>query len=250
MRSRIRPQPGDPAAGPGLLNPQRGTPGEERLAVYAGGYVARIHQALAEVYGAVKHVLGEQAFHELAEAYAARHLSRETNLTFAGRHLPEFLAGWPRTAELPFLPDLARLEWQLCQAFHAFEEPPVEVSSLAGLAPHVWESARLVFQPSVSTLASAWPVLDIWAARATPRHEINVDVAGRPQHAAVFRRGLEARCAPLEPAQQQLLQDLLDGLTLGQACGRALERQDELPLAEWFAEWAAAGWIVRCEPAA
>jgi hypothetical protein len=267
MQSRIRPGAGARAPGPGPLNPQRGTPGDERLAVYAGGYVARIHQALAEVYAAVTHVLGERAFHELAEAYAARHPSRETNLTFAGRHLPEFLAGWPKTAELPFLPDLARLEWQLSQAFHAFDEPPLELSALAGLSPQDWERATLVFQPSVSTLDSAWPVLDIWAARATPREQIHLEVADRPQRAAVFRRGLEARCAPLEPAQQRLLQDLLDGMTLGQACGRALERRDDPPsldpardgapsevegppLAAWFAEWAAAGWIVRCELAA
>lgn len=252
MKARIQPDAAraDLPEGLPVLNDQRGTPGVERLHVYAEGYVTRIQQALAEVYAAVRYVLGERAFRELAEGYAARYPSHDFSLTLAGRHLPEFLNGWPRTAQLPFLPDLARLEWKICQAFHAFEEPPVALSALTQLSPADWESARLTFQPSVGVIASAWPILDLWTARAAPRESLDLELTGRPQQVAVFRRGVETHAMPLDAAQYQLLRDLLDGQTLGQACGRLAQEGADLPLADWFAEWAAAGWIIRLDTGA
>lgn len=73
------------------LNPQRQTAGEERMRVYVGGYLTRIQLALEEVLESTHQVLGEAVFHELAEDYARRFLSHDYNLSFAGRHLPEYL---------------------------------------------------------------------------------------------------------------------------------------------------------------
>ena len=158
MKSRIRP--GGPASGAPaetLLNRQRGVAPDERLAVYAGGYLARTQDALAEVYEAVRQVLGEQSFTALAASYAARYPSREYNLSFAGRHLPELLAEPPYASRLPFLPDLARLEWTVCQAFHAFEAPPLDPAKLAAVPSDLWGRLRVRFQPSVGLVESRWP---------------------------------------------------------------------------------------------
>ena len=251
MKSRIRS--GEHASAAAIdaivLNPQRGTPGEERLSVYAGGYVARMREALAEVYEAVHHVLGEQAFAEVTEGYARRHPSHDYNLSLAGRHLPEFLLSWPLTQQLPFLPELATLEWLVRQAFHAFDAPPLDAKRLAGLSLVDWDRARLVFQNSVGVFASAWPVLDIWESRTRPRNEVNIEVVNRPQRVFVFRRGLQTRCELLDARQFELLEGLLAGRTLGNVCGKLASKTGDtpLPLTEWFARWAQLGLIIRCE---
>ena len=244
--SRVSPQGASGVEEPDWLNPQRGTPGAVRLAVYAGGYVARIRQALAEVYPAIAHVLGRPAFADLAGDYARAHPSRDYNLSFAGRHLPDFLAGWPRTAQLPFLPDLARLEWLICLAVHAFDEPAFTPDALGQLPPEQWERLRVAFQPSVGVAASAWPILDVWAARTRPRNDIAIELVNRPQRVLVSRQGLEVRCALLEPAQHDLLAALLGGGTLGEACGRLAASGDAgMPLvAAWFSAWARQGLVV------
>jgi len=252
MQSRIRPSAaGGSGAALEVLNPQRGVPGTERLAVYAGGYVARIRQALAEVYEAIHHVVGERAFTELSHGYAQRHPSHEHNLSLAGRHLPAFLAEWPLTARLPFLPDLARLEWAVCRAFHAFEQPPLDVGRLSGLPLEAWDRARIVFQPSVGVVASAWPILDLWAARTTPRSAITIDLVDRPQRVLVFRQQLQVRCELVDERRCAVLEGLLAGRTLGAVCAAlaAQAGQEAPPLAEWFAGWAARGLIIGCEAA-
>ena len=247
--SRVSPRQVPDATGPDLLNAQRGTPGTARLSVYAGGYIARIRQALAEVYPAVAHVVGEGVFTELAGDYARAHPSHEYNLSFAGRHLPDFLASWPRTAQLPFLPDLARLEWLVCMAFHAFDEPPMDLRVLTQMSPAAWERLRLVFQPSVGVAASAWPILDMWTARTRPRDEIAIDLVNRPQHVLVSRQGIQVRCALLDPAQHEVLAALLAGETLGKVCGRlaASGASEMSPVGAWFSAWAQQGLIIRCD---
>ena len=247
MKSRIRSAQAGPSSGAEeLFNTQRGTPPGERLSVYAEGYLARTREALAEVYEAVDFVLGEQGFTDLARAYAARQPSRDYNLSFAGRALPEFLAGSLLAQRLPFLPDLARLEWLVCQAFHAFEHPPLEPSRLAALPPDAWDRLRLTFQPSVGVVASAWPVRDIWAARREPRGTVNLEIAGRPQRVLVFRRGLDVRCELLEEPEWLLLERLVAGRALGEAC-QALNQAGPPAVQAWFARWMGEGLIVRAD---
>ena len=253
MKSRIRPQDARASseARTTLLNPQRGTPGETRLAVYAEGYVARIRESLAEVYEAVQHVLGKRAFAELACGYAQRHPSHDYNLSLVGRHLPEFLRTSALAQRLPFLPDLAALEWLVYRAFHAVEQAPLDPSRLVKLPPEEWDQARLTFQPAVGVVASAWPILDIWETRTRVRSEINIDLANRPQRVLVFRQQLQVRCELLDEPQSLLLDGLLKGQTLGAVCAALSQHHEEtLPVAQWFTEWARRGLLVGCELAA
>ena len=248
MKARIRPS-GETPRSLVRLNRQRGTPGEERLSVYVVGYRARTREALAEVYEAIHHVLGERVFSELTDAYAAQHPSHDYNLSVFGRHLPDFLTRSPLSEPLPFLPDLAQLEWLVSKAFHAFEQPPMNGSELSSLSVENWNPARLIFQRSVGLVASAWPILEIWDARMQPREQMAIDVVDRPQRVLVRRQDLATRCELLDERQYQVLEGLLAGRPLGTVCGKLAMRvgDEPPPLADWFARWAGLGLIVRCE---
>ena len=247
MKSRILPPArGVTAEGCVELNPQAGDPGIERLSIYSGGYLARVQEALEEAYPAIRHVLGSRAFSELSRAYAARHPSRDYNLSLSGRNLPVFLESSPWAADLPFLPDLARLEWSVTEAFHAFDLPPLDPARLASIPPEQWDRLKLIFQPSARLVASAWPVLDIWEARDQPVAGVRVDLINRPQRILVYRNNLQVRCELLEEASFLLLRDLSAGRTLGDACAGLTQASatEDPPLADWFSRWAAAGLIV------
>jgi len=234
-----------------LLNPQGGSPGEERMAVYADGYVARLSEALAEVYETVKHLLGNEAFVELSELYLENFPSHSYNLNSIGKELPHFIGSTRFAQELPFLPDLAALELIVALAFHAFEQAPFDPSVLATLSEEDWEKMRVVFQPSVHVVGSEWPILDIWRARKTPLSEMNIDLINRPQNVLVYRKGLEVYCEPIEKNQKELVEHLLKGQPLGETCVNVAEaaQTEELPLEQWFSTWTGQGLIahVACE---
>lgn len=245
MISRILPPERSSAASPEVeLNPQAGDPGADRLSVYSGGYLARMEEALEEAYPAVRRVAGRKGFHALAHGYAARHPSHSYNLSRAGLHLPEFLKTHPLTGELPFLPDMARLEWAVVEAFHAFDQPPLDPAHLSAIPPQDWERIRLVFQPSVHRIASAWPVLDIWEARAQPVSEIRIEIVNRPQRVLITRRSFEVRCELLDELQDRALAALLEGKSLGETCELLAEQAGgDPPLTEWFSRWSGSGLI-------
>lgn len=250
MKSRIRLRTSiDGSSADAVFNPQRGTPGVERLSVYAGGYLTRIREALTEVYEAVHHVVGEEVFTELAHDYAARHPSHDYNLSFSGRFLPEFLTTWSRTPSLPFLPDLARLEWRLCEAFHAFDQPPPDPAQFTSWSLDAWNSAQLIFQPSVGVVESAWPIRDVWDARTQPRRTISIELVNRPQRLLVFRRQLQVRCELIDAPQARALDALLHGATLGMMCHELARQSDQtLPVTEWFTRWMREGLIAQIVP--
>ena len=247
MKAKILPGTHEaPSLGGRVLNPQRETPGMDRLAVYTGGYLERTREALADVYEAVEHVLGPRRFADLAREYARRYASHDYNLSLRGRHLPDFLARHTLSHELPFLPDLARLEWLVCEAFHAFDVP-LEPSHVTGLSLDEWDQMRIAFQPSVGCVASAWPIRDVWEARARPAADVDIDLINRPQRVLVFRRDTRVVCDLIEAGAQRVLEALLKGLTLGDAC-RELAQQagDPAPeVAAWFSQWVQNGLVVR-----
>ncbi|MBI4431859.1 MAG: DUF692 family protein [Candidatus Omnitrophica bacterium] len=227
-----------------LLNPQGGSDPEERIQVYSNGYIARIHESLCESYEAVRHYAGKEAFMDLAEKYAARFPSENYNLSKAGLFFSNFLESLPEVVQnQPFLPDLARLEWGIAQAFHAFDQPrdKASFSALTGADPAL---LGMRFQPSVRVLRAWWPVLDLWRGRKEDRPRSSVEKAATT--VLIFRKGTEVFCEMLDQAQGELLESLLSGAALGQACEKLLlSHEEELPVDQWFAQWVASGIIQR-----
>ena len=250
IRFRVQPARERDRRSGELLNPQGGVPGDERMDVYSNGYLARMHESLAEVYEAVRHFLGADEFIHLAEAYAFEYPSKHYNLNYAGRHLAQFLRGHALPG-FPFLADLAELEWRIWEAFHAFDAEPLGPAQLAGVAPEDWENLRLVFQPSVSILVSPWPVLDLWMARKqTPEQAQKIPLESRPQTVLIGRRADQVRCEPLETLCCDILRRLLAGQTLGQVCEEVeVSAGDELmpSVSACFTRWVQDGLIARYE---
>ena len=242
---------------PGLLAGERAsleqvTPLEaraarERLAVYVDGYPARLLEALDEAYPALHHAIGDGAFHALVHRYATCVPAGIYSLTDTGSELPAFLRGDALSAKLPILPDLALLEWRVLRAFHAEQRAPLDPALLSGWQLEDWEGARMVFQPAVSIVRSAWPVYDLWQHRETPISEIDLDVTDRPQNVLVHRSEWSVECELVDDARALVLEALLDGETLGIAIERLTDAHDDVAdVSEWFASWTARGLLVDC----
>jgi len=231
-----------------LLNSQGGSPGAERLSVYAGGYVARIREAIGETFEAVRCAIGEDAFSVLAAEYSGRFGYEHYNLNHAGIHFQKFLKKSSLVARYPYLPELARFEWEVWQAFHAFDVEPMKSEELAGIPLKKWEKARVVFQPSVRIVVSAWPVIDLWMAKNDAAADFAAISVRGAQTALVGRKGDQVRCEALDPARAVLLDALMKGRLLGAACGILAKQNgdEEIPIAVWFANWIGDGLIQAC----
>ena len=220
----------------------------ERLGVYRAGYPVRVYDALAETYPALAHLIGTPAFEALAHRYAASVPLTSYNLNDAGAQMAAFLRHDALTGPLPCLPDLAELEWCVARAFHATERPPLDPRAVPWTVEQ-WANAALVFQASVAVVSSAWPLLDLWAARDRPPDEIDLERRGVSEHVVVRRAGLIVRCESIGADEALALQLLLEGRCLGATTERfAADGFDPSAVLTWFSRWMSAGMIADAIP--
>jgi len=229
----------------------RGVAAAERLSAHTNGYPARIQESLRETYPALAHILGETAFAKLAERYLPHVPAGESNLNFIGSALPGFVARDPLARDLPFLPDLVRLEWAVSDCFHARLSGPFDAAACTAWTPADWSRACIDFQPGVALVRSRWPLRALRDCRNTAREEVDVDLVDRPENLLIHRADLEVVTRAVDDAEAAALALLLAGEPLGRVAGDLAGRGAQADaVSAYFASWTGSGLIAGCRGSA
>ena len=133
-----------------------------RLEIYRFNVLANLCGALKDIYPVVLAIVGEVFFRHAAEDFVRAYPSRSGDLNNFGGEWPSFLAGYPHAAKLPYLPDVARLEWAWHEAFHAADAPLLDLQQLAAVPPEEHGVLQFSLHPSVRLIQSSCPILRIW----------------------------------------------------------------------------------------
>lgn len=152
-----------------VLDPAAGDALDPGYATYRRTILATWRGALAGQFPVVERLVGPAFFSEAALRYARAHPSSSGNLHDFGLRFPAFLADYPHAAGLPYLADVARLEWALHRAFHAPGAAAFDRAALARVAPQAYPGLRLHLHPAAQLVRSAFPVLAIWEANQPGR---------------------------------------------------------------------------------
>ncbi len=156
-----------------------------RMAVYRNNCaVARI-EALKANYPIVARLVGDDFFVGMARQFSYARPPRHTALGAYGEDFPVFIADFAPARELPYLADVARLEWACALAFGAEDGAPMTIEALAGLDPEALLDARPIFHPAARAVVSAHPIVAIYHANQAERPAPIVD--WRAQAALVVR---------------------------------------------------------------
>lgn len=145
------------------------TPAEGGLRHYRESALAGWHQALAAAFPIVQRLVGPAFFREACDRYADAHPSTRGDLHAYGKDLAAFLAAYEPARVLPYLADMARLEWALHEAAFAADAPPFDFASLARVP--VEAQGRIVLRPhpAARTMETVWPLEAWWRANQPDR---------------------------------------------------------------------------------
>ena len=154
----------------------------DRIGIYRNAMRANYRNALRASFPVVLRLVGEPFFHAAVDAFARAHPSASGDLNVYGHAFGDFLAGYPHAAGLPYLADVARLEWAVDEAQRAADGSPAPdqvLAALAATAPERLPTLRLQLDPSCRLVASEYPVLHIW--RANQARGVDDDGAGQEE---------------------------------------------------------------------
>lgn len=199
-------------------------PAARHLQVYRNNVIAGLTAALGAVYPVTEKLVGDGFFRYAAHEYLRDHRPPGGNLHDFGGAFAGFLAAFAPAASLPYLPDVARLEWAWHCAFHAADVPPFDPARLAGLSPPQLAGLRFVLHPSARLVDSPYPIVRIFEIHQRD-DDTAVDIDAGPVCALVIRRDLTVYVEPLAAGEAALLTAFSGNRTLAEALDAALAAQ-------------------------
>lgn len=213
----------------------------EHLNIYGNNTLFGLTDILANAYPVVKRIVGEEFFKTVARHYLTAHPQPSGNRHMFGGELSRFLKGFEPALSLPYLPDVAALEWVHFQASIADDAETLDFNMLAS-ATGGDPSFVLGLHPSVHLVAQNYNALDIWrehqnedpgTIRLIP--EEHTLVIWRAADDSVLIRKASASFA-------KLIHNCLDGLSFAEAMMAAGESvADMTAFQQEFAEAVAHG---------
>lgn len=211
------------------------TPGrlsaDARLQIYRNMVFNTLTGALETSYPAVLRLVGEEFFKGAAARYIVTVPSLSGNLQDYGAAFPDFLEAMPEAAGLPYLGDVARLEWMRQEAYLAAETAPIAAEILAKLDEKDLAACRLALHPSVRLLTSRYPVLAIWQFCLEEAKE-PLQLEEKGQQVLIWRAGWQIAMRPLTHAESEFIAGLLAEEPFGEVIGLPMTLDPDFSLAE------------------
>jgi len=200
-------------------------PASARLRIHQNNVVITLTEALKAVYPTIQQFVGNNFFNALAGGFVRNHPPSRGALIAYGEDFPAFLNNFEPARRLPYLADIARLEWARHNAFHAADATPITGSIFADLGPEQIAGLRLRLSPSANLLVSPYPLIALWElAQVEDEPKDTVEIEPAPSHLLIHRPDLEVQILTLTEAAFIFLRSLSEGRNLTQSYEAAAEQ--------------------------
>lgn len=190
-----------------------------RLAIHKATIDTGLTQTLLNAFPALARIVGAPTFMALSSGYIADAPPRHPMLSTYGRAFPAYVATQPIAASLPYLHDIARLEWARQEAYLAGDAPPLDAGALDTNDAEMLAALQLGVHPATRVLSSPFPIYRIWRV-----NQADVDTKDIPavdmkiaEHVIVTRPADEVIIRPITLADATLVRAVIGGANLGAA---------------------------------
>jgi len=209
------------AAVPAPLARKDGATPSRRFGVYRNNVYASLIEVLAGRFPVVARLVGEDFFRALACVYIEGEPPRSAVLIRYGLGFPDFVASFAPAASVPYLADVAALEWAWHKAYHAPDTAPLPLAELRGAVDQA-EGAVLTLHPSLSVVSSSYPIVSIFELNAQDGEVPPMRLEAGGEDALVVRPRLDVEVRRLPEGGAPFILALKSGKGIGEACATAL----------------------------
>lgn len=215
-----------------------------RLALYRGNIHAAWERALSSAYPVVQAIVGEEFFAALSRAYGVAHPSISGDLNRFGAHMAEFLRTFEHARALPYLADIATLEWQVHRAQYAADARALTRERMAAVSPDELLVSRFALHPACAWLESRFPVATLWLAHQFEPSAAMPKTLESAEWALVTRPAWQVEVCVSGAAEIAALAALHSGGDMDHAIGAALSVDRKFDFGKALVRWLDLGVLV------
>lgn len=230
----------DAALPQGLTGPARSV-GAERFEVYRNNVAVGLIEALRSGFPVVNRLVGDAFFTAMAGIHALRCPPASPVLLAYGADFADFIAGFDPVADLPYLADVARLEWLWLDAYHAADAAPLPIDDLSSLPTDRLPGLRLGLHPAVRFRGFAHPARTLWGLHQDGGEPGSIELANAAEQVLITRPGADVAVTGLSPGALRFLEAIRDGSSIADGAALALEDEPALHIAPMLRDLFAAG---------
>ena len=228
-------------------------PADKVFQVYRNNYFLSLTEALKSVYVSVEKLVGEGFFAFAADGYIRRFPSRSGNLHDFGLRFNDYLSELEEATDLPYLPDVAQIDWAWHKAYHAGDAESIQVNRLAEIDPVDYGRLEFEFHPSLTCLCSNYSIHEVWhfcRQDSGTDNNTHLEIGEANEFVAVFRNALDIHVELISKSAFEFLQELLIGNSLETTAANVIEKNDSFDLLQTLQQFFAFHLItdVRLQP--
>ena len=191
---------------------------EQRVGIYRNSVHGVLWKYLASVFVVCEQLVGEKFFEQLCDRYIDQYPPTTPFLADYGDQFADFVHHDPALATLPWLSDVARLEWARHCAWHGVNQPASDFAGLGQLTPE--QQLTVIFQlpHSAQLLGSAYATHAIWLAHQAEDYDDKPKLEHiklhQPCYLLIHRSGRRLHQLPLDKPMWAFLSAVRQGHTL------------------------------------
>jgi hypothetical protein len=211
-------------------------PAAGRLGVYRHHVFESLATALAATFPTVQALVGADFFRTMARAFIGQSLPAQPVLAEYGAGFADLLAGYRPARDLPYLTDVARLDWALNLAFQAPVGGRLAAADLSTVpVEHLPSMAVGLSAGGAVLIRSRYPLDRIWETSQPGAAGGTVDLNSGGADLLVLRRPDDAAFVRLTAGEAAFMAALAEGTSLEAASGAAFQGDPDFDLSTSFA---------------
>jgi hypothetical protein len=201
----------------------RGIAPQARLEIYANNARTQFIESLISSFPAIRRLVGEDYFNQVARGFHASHPSRSGDLQPVGQGFARYLSELHGDDEFRYLGEVARLEWLVQETLLAADHGALDLAKLGAVAAGDYDDLRFCLHPSARLFASEFPCVRVWEANVGSDAEPElIDLGAGPDRVLLVRNGGQLQCHRLDLGEQAFLESVQAGERFAAAveCGQ------------------------------
>lgn len=178
-------------------------PFNKRIGVYQNNLVQSLSKVIRQSFPLVEKLTGEEFSRQMATLFVRSHTPADGHINHYGEEYPEFIENFVPAQTLPYLPDIARLEWAINEAAYAKDDNALDPAALSSeLSQRNHDTAELSWlclRDNVQLMSSDYPLLAIKEFcendGTTSAPDMNTT---KPSYILVHRPDLYVQCVSID----------------------------------------------------